>query len=193
MKPCPDAATRLPSHPGRARWLAIVLLVACPVLRLAAAERIVQLKAAVVYNVTKFVNWPSSAFASPDAPLVIATIDQGPLSAELARVVEGRRLGSHKYEVHPLSEVSDFRHLHLLFVGEAPAEQIATSIAALENAPVLIVGDAPPKPGLEATIQLLVVNDKVAFDIDMRRADAAGLQVSAQLLKLARTVRRVGR
>src|SRR5689334_4250328 len=36
-----------------------------------------QVKAAFLYNFTKFVEWPSEAFQYPDSPIVIGTIGDG--------------------------------------------------------------------------------------------------------------------
>src|SRR5437867_180076 len=51
-----------------------------------------QIKAAFLYNFTKFVEWPEPAFADPKSPIVIGVLGPNPFGGELAKAIEGRKV-----------------------------------------------------------------------------------------------------
>ena len=53
-----------------------------------------QVKAAFLYNFTKFVEWPAQHFATEDRPVVIAVLGHNPFGEELEQITRGRRVKS---------------------------------------------------------------------------------------------------
>ena len=51
-----------------------------------------QIKAAFVYNFTKFVEWPATRFAETDSPIVIGVLGENPFGGELDKMVQGRKV-----------------------------------------------------------------------------------------------------
>src|ERR1700694_2609549 len=48
------------------------------------------LKAAFLYNFTKFVEWPPERFANEPSPIVIGVLGRNPFGEELEKIVQGR-------------------------------------------------------------------------------------------------------
>lgn len=143
-----------------------------------------QIKAAFLYNFTKFVEWPPSAFASSDEPIVIGILGTSPVSDELQNVVRGRKVNGRSLVVVPALSRGGEGTVHVLFVA-AGAENI------LESRPgVLTVGESDRFAALGGMITFIADAEKVKFAVNLGAAEQAELKISAQLLKLASTVRR---
>jgi hypothetical protein len=148
-----------------------------------------QIKAAFLYNFAKFIEWPAGCFSDTNAPVVIGVMSQSAVAAALPAVVKDRKINGRPIVVRSVETVEGARGSHLLFVGAAEDRQVDDLLSILAGAPILTVGES------EAFAQRGVINfileaDRCRFDINMEAAEKAGLKVSAQLQKLARTVRR---
>lgn len=151
-----------------------------------------EVKAAFVYNFAKFVEWPRSAFADKDAPLVFCIIGRDPFNGELEHIVDGRSANGRRIVVRDDVSVSDGKACHLAFVPATEDEHVARIVPALHSAPgatILTVGETDKFAAAGGMIRLFLEAERVRFDIDTVSAERAGLKVSSHLLKLARDVR----
>jgi hypothetical protein len=144
------------------------------------------LKGAFVYNVLKFVHWPPQA-VPPDGPLTIAVIARSPvpdLVAALAgKIVDGRAL-----TVTVFADASRMPPAHVVFIASDAAAELRSARRAAEGRPVLTIAEGSGPPPHDAIVTLIVDKARLAFYVNLDEADAQGLQVSANLLSLARRV-----
>jgi len=149
-----------------------------------------QIKAAFLYNFTKFVDWPDSSFADASSPIIIGVLGANPFDGELAKVVEGRKVNGRPLVVKQLGDIQEATGVHVLFMGRTEDQKVAERLATLKGKPILTVGESESFAKGGGMIKFLLEGDKVRFEINVDSADEAGLKISAQLQKLARTVRR---
>jgi uncharacterized protein DUF4154 len=156
----------------------------------AAPGRECEIKAAFLYNFTKFVDWPAQTFANADAPLVIGVLGASPCVQALERLVRDRKVNGRTIVVRPIASAEEAKVTQLLFVGSAQETQFAGLKAAIESLPVLTVGESPRFATLGGAIDFVPQDDKIRFEININAAEHAGLKISAQLQKLAAVVHR---
>jgi hypothetical protein len=109
----------------------------------------------------------------------------GALEALNGKMVEGRRL-----TVITTNKVEELAKCHIFFGSAADSEALRRLIKALGGRPVLIVTDGAANfTQVGAIINLIPVDDKINFEINLGGAQRANLSISSQLLKLAKTVR----
>lgn len=144
-------------------------------------------KAAFIYNFTRFVTWPGSAFSSPTAPFVIAIVGADSTQGALEATVRNKQVDDHGIVVKRL-EWSEIEDCNLLFV---PADESAHAarLSKLKGRPILIVGESSGMLGRGATINLYIDQDRVLFEISRTAAKDTGLTFSSRLLSLARPAR----
>jgi len=147
----------------------------------------VEVKAAFLYNFAKFVEWP------PDATSGMPTINVGVVGNDamgeaLRAVVRDKSIGGKGLVVRKPANLDDLAGLHLLFVGEAEKPRVADILRRLEGATVLTVSDIDRFCLMGGTIELVVENSHVRFDVRLDAAQKSRLKVSSKLLGLARTV-----
>jgi hypothetical protein len=143
-------------------------------------------KAAYLFNFTKFVEWPAGSFTGTSDPLNVCVAGDAAVLRAVEQAIAGERV-----EGRPLKLVTpppaDTAGCHMLYLGRGATDR-ARLIAAAERRPILIVGDAPRILQQGAAIAFLVEERRVRFDIDPAAAARAGLKVSSKLLRVARHV-----
>lgn len=167
----------------------LTLLAFGPAAARAAVPKEYQIKAAFLYNFTKFVDWPADCFATPHDPIVIGVLGANPFGQELTAVVHDRRVNGRGIRVLALDAPPEAAQVHVLFVAPGAETQLAAFFAATPP-PTLTVGESDRFATLGGVIRFTTVGDKVRFEINVGAAERAGLKISAQLQKLATAVHR---
>jgi hypothetical protein len=148
------------------------------------------IKAALLYNVAKYIDWPVTAFSQPDDPIVIGVLGDDPFGETLDRVVQGRVVNGHPIAVRRASGVSELRGAHVVFIS--PTEARAAEVCVvLESFRVLTVSDTLQSAAFVA-VNFAVEGDKIAFAVDLERVSRTGVQISSKLLNFAKAVKRPG-
>jgi hypothetical protein len=149
-----------------------------------------QVKAAFLYNFTKFVEWPASRFPDATSPIVIAVLGRNPFGAELEAIVRERKVNGRGLVVKVIDSADAAASAHLLFVDAGVEDRLVGKMDALQKAGVLLVGESPRFIAAGGIINFTLEADKVRFQINPQAGEQAGLKISAQLLKLAVIVRK---
>lgn len=145
------------------------------------------LRAAFLYNFTRYVEWPESAFAAAPRFQVCVMASEA-LRREVEAILHNEQVRGRLFEVGVPPPGADLKACHLVYFGAQESARAASRLAALRHAPVLTVGEGERFLEQGGVIGFLLVADHVRFDINKRAADEAGLIVSAKLLRVARRV-----
>lgn len=151
-----------------------------------AQEGEIGVKAAFLYNFTKFVEWPSGAFASADQPIMLCTIGAPSLAADVQKVVADRTAQNRAVKVRAASD-SDLGKCQIVFVSESAAGSAGSVIGAAKAAKALTVGETPDFLSQGGMVVFTKQDNKVRFEINEGAAKDAGLKISAKLLSLAKS------
>jgi len=173
---------------GMASWYAAwLLLFSSQTVPAQSAAPEYQVKAAFLYNFAKFVEWPESNFANPDAPLVIGVFGNNPFHGDLRRVVEGKSINGHRVVVQEVSAVTNLKTCDIVFIAASEQADTAQIAAALADAKVLTVTENMKHFGSSGlVINFVTEDDRIRFQINHAAATRAGLVISSKLLSLAR-------
>ncbi len=172
-------------------WLAVSTVLAqapgTPADPVANLDRVV--KAVFLFKFLDYVDYPPGAFRDPTAPYVIGVYGAEDIARELGQAVAGRKVGNRGIEVRRLRKGDPVTGLHLLFVGASDSAQLPAFVRATQGQPVLVVAEDEHGLPAGAAINLVVVGDKVRFDVALDAAERAGIRLSSRLLSVARSVR----
>jgi hypothetical protein len=147
-----------------------------------------EVKAAFLYNFTRFVEWPPEGLRDPGAPFVIAIVGRDPFGAVLDETVAGKTAGGRPIEVRRVPRVEEARDAQIVFVSSAERSNIAAILKELDRPGILTVGDTDGFAMRGGAINFTMQARKVRFEINPAVTEQAGLKVSSQLLKLATLV-----
>lgn len=148
-----------------------------------------QIKAAFLYKFCLYIEWPPTAFVDAESPLRLGVIGAPELAEELVRVVAERKINGRALQVVRLGDDAEPDKLHLLFIARAEQPRLAHWLRQTGSHPLLIVTEAPGGLDQGGMINFALQENRMRFDIGLAAAEQRGLRMSAQLLKVARTVR----
>jgi hypothetical protein len=156
----------------------------------AAAEpaKATQVEAAFVFNFTKFVEWPTSAFADDGAPLVIGILGDDPLTPVIEEMIQGEAAHGRPLRVQRANDAKELLGCHVVFIARSRSEHLAETLRTLSTRPILTVSDVDGFEQAGGMVQFYLEGTKLRFLIDPGAAQAAGLKVSAQLLTVGKVV-----
>lgn len=147
-----------------------------------------QVKAVFLFNFTRFVEWPESAFAATNAPLSIGIVGEDPFKQRLEEVIRGESVRGHRLKIKRLAIEDDLTGCQILFFSRAVKDRLTAAISQVRGRPILTVGDSDGMAERGVMINLPLAKDNVKMEINMRTVQQSGLTISSKLLRLARIV-----
>ena len=147
-----------------------------------------RVKAALLFNFIKYTTWPKSAFDKASDPIKVLVVGVDPFGDVLEKTFEGKTLHGRSIAIERSKELPKELKAHLVFAGELDATNLPKLIAATREKPVLLVGDRPDFAAQGAYLNFYEEGGKVRFEVNLSRKSDTKLELSAELLKLARVV-----
>lgn len=148
------------------------------------AETEAGLKAAFVYNFTKYVTWPAAA-EQQGGSLLLCVVGQPASKALLS--LTGRKVRAFHLDVAELKSDADLSHCHILYVN---SRKSILDLDAFSHRAMLTIGFSETFLSQGGMIQLYQEKRRLRFNINNGRAKQAQLKISAKLLLLAGKVLR---
>jgi hypothetical protein len=170
-------------------FLALALLLLHSPLRAeSAASRDLQIKAAIVYRLARYVAWPETSLREPPASFHLCMLGDGPF-AQALRSAESYKVDEHPIRFMPLDQaVGRIGDCHLLYVSGGAWNASRNVLEDLRSQPVLTISDVPGFVYQGGMVGLVKKQKRIAFEININRATDAGLKINAELLDLATVV-----
>lgn len=147
-----------------------------------------QVKAAMLYNFTKFVEWPVESPGAADRAVTFCILGPNPFGSALEELLEGKLVMGRPTRVHHAAELRELSRCHILFLAGSEERRTPEIVRMLRSASVLTVGDDERFLKLGTVMAFSVREGKVRFTVNTRAAEAIALRISSKLLKLAITV-----
>ncbi len=144
-----------------------------------------ELKAAIVFNLMLFVEWPTDAVAASTVNMVLCVSPMNALNAPL-KALQGRPIRNQLLEVRDLPSGASRAPCHVLYLDAG--DTLRQAAIKTSPTPVLVISDDVEAPSPQAAIVLRHVGGRVGFDVNLEAARQARLQLSSKLLRLARRV-----
>jgi hypothetical protein len=171
-------------------WLIASLMITAGSVRSseAASPNRNQLKAALLYNFAKYVEWPLQSFPTPASPLVMGIIGANELRDELEILLKGRTINGRPFEIRTVGPNDDLSGCHVLYLELPDRRLVAEVLNRTRDLPALSVGEVPQFGEMGGIIELAEVGNRFRFQVQLRNARQRGLTLSSKLLALASSV-----
>lgn len=192
---------RMYSAEGRARpparmALAIVMIALIMIAGPRAAQpqpglinRAPKIKAVYIYKFISYVEWPPTAFANPNAPLVVAVVGADPVNPILQKIAKKKKAGTRPMVFRTISKAAQAKGCHIIFFGDLAKPKLVNDIIAQakkNKSPVLTIGEVPGFVGGGGAIEFFIANNKIRIKLSRGAYKGAGLKISSQLAKIAK-------
>jgi hypothetical protein len=166
-----------------AAWLATAPLAAQRTPEAATEDDI---KAAFLFNFTRFVEWPA---ADTSSPFVICTEAAPGFAAAVDRIVAGESIRGRALKRVTPADPGEARGCQMLFIGRAQSGHADRWISAVRGLPVLVVSESDGAWSHGSQINFVIVDQRVKFDVNVEAAAESRLAISSKLLRVARNVK----
>lgn len=150
-----------------------------------------KIKAAYLYNFTKFIEWPPAAFAQNDAPFVIGVLEHDAAASQpIASTLSGKTTaGGRRIEVRSARAASELAGCQIVFIARSAAADLPVALEQFRAQSTLLVGETTGFAQSGGVVNFVVANDVVRLEINPQRANRAGLRLSGALASVALLVR----
>lgn len=134
------------------------------------------LKAAITYNIIRYVEFPGKPAAQPIQLCVLADAD----GARQIAALRGQRAGSRTIALRQIDS-GGANGCDAIYMGKADAAQIAR----LTQRGTLTLGDGRAFVSGGGMVGLVRTGNQIRFEVNLRSAREAGVVISSRLLRLA--------
>jgi hypothetical protein len=143
------------------------------------------IKAKIVLLMKSLWTWPADAAPAEGAPLKIGVLGEDPFQQGDVNHLDKNAVGL-KVVVLRFPTLDKYQPCHILVVSRAADLQAA--LAKTQGQKVLVIAQSPGAAQQGAVMNLVVVQNKVKMEINLRAAKNAGLTPNPGLLRIAEPV-----
>ncbi|MCV2354947.1 YfiR family protein [Paucibacter sp. B2R-40] len=178
---------------GLRRGLGVLLsagLCCCPVLPAAAAPEAqagyseYRLKAAFLYRISQFVEWPQPAAGGADSAFTICVLGSNPFGESL-RELATRQHGNRPIALQYPASAREARACQIVYLDAAAKKTVTELASSLADLPVLTVSAAEQFVDYGGGVGFILEGGKLRMEINIEVLRRANLRPSAKLLEVA--------
>jgi hypothetical protein len=146
-----------------------------------------QVTAAMLFNITKFVEWPSDSFAA-NSQLSICIAGTNPFNSS-SYTYQDKISKGKTIKIRSISGPQEVQGCHLLFIDQTEQAAMPAYLQQTSGLPILTASNIVQFASNHGIIGLFRQDDRLRFEINHDEARRSRLMISSNLLKLARIVR----
>jgi hypothetical protein len=152
---------------------------------LAVDPRELTIKAAYLFRLSLFVDWPAEKLSPAGFDNIRFCIADGKETAEtIKNVLAGKTINRHAIETVEVKPKAELKSCHLLYITKnTKAEDLL--LQTVSDYPVLTVGETGEFYSQGGMVLLFEKANRIFFAINRQAADRARVKFGAQLLNLA--------
>jgi len=143
-----------------------------------------EVKAAFLYNFTRFVAWPELESAPGGTPLNLCIFGTDPFG-DLLDPIRERKSQGRELELQYPNELSGINDCQVLFISESQQRGLSGVLEIARKHRVLTVSDMPEFVNRGGMIGYVKQGNVIRFEINLKAATDAGLTINSRLLELA--------
>lgn len=136
--------------------------------------------AALNYNFAKYADWPGEDEDESIRLCFFTDNFQNSFS-----VLQGKLVFDKPVKVSQLNSVKEASDCHLVYIDRSERELLQRLFVYLQGKPILTVSDISGFVDDGGMIEILKVNNKFRFKVNLTQIQASKLKMSSQVLKLA--------
>jgi hypothetical protein len=176
-----------------ADWLALALLALSAGVTPANAapspmSREYDLKAAFLFNLAQFVDWPASVFPDPSTPITIAILGEDPFGDSLDQIVANETAHDRPIVVRRFRSVEDLGDCQILFISPSLSANWKRLASKLDRRSILTVGETKDFAVHSGIVGFELKQRRLRLRINLEAATARGLTISSKLMRQAEIV-----
>lgn len=145
-----------------------------------------EVKAAFLYNIGKFIEWPERRGENKEY-LIVGILGHDCFEGKL-EMLRGKKIRGRKIVIRKISSVNGAKNCDILFISSSEKTRIDLILRELANKPVLTVGDTDSFAEKGVMVNFYIENERIRFAINNEAARRADVRIHSNLLTLGRII-----
>jgi hypothetical protein len=147
-----------------------------------------EVKATLIVKLLRFATWPEFETEEEGDPVYIGVLGEDPFGNYLDDAIKGKQVDGHPVRIRRSEDVIELLQCRALFIANSERESLESVLETLGGEPIITLGDHTDFARRGVMINLVLKDRKVSFEINYGAIRESGLDIDAQLLKLATLV-----
>jgi len=143
------------------------------------------LKAAFIYNFTRFIEWDT---LNNRGEFIIGVINSSPITVALEDLARTKTVNNKKIIIRHFYTAEEISECNILFISENSKISLREILDKTKSKNTLTISEQEGYAKQGTAINFIIVNSKLKFEANTKAINSAGLTASSQLLKLAEIV-----
>jgi hypothetical protein len=144
-------------------------------------------KAVFLYRFADYVTWPASSIDNPQFTIAVLGADN--VAEQLKEYLREHPVQGRPARVASIKGIGQLSDAQMLYIGPGFTGKLSVLIDALKDRPVLVVTDQPGALEQGSTVNFLIEQQRVRFEISTAAAKRSGLLIGSGLLAVAERVK----
>lgn len=144
-----------------------------------------QTKAKLIRNLMSYVRWPRE----DGRPRVLGVLGASPFEDYLNDLPRGRGV---QIRLMFFRTLKGLEGCDAVFICDSEADRLPEVLRALQGRPVLTLGDSPGFARRGVMINLVLADERVGLEVNLRAARQAGLEISSAVLSRSKVFEQEG-
>lgn len=159
--------------------LAALLAAATPAWVRGADDPADELKAAVVLSFIRYTEWPSTIGDT----VTVGVLGRPAFAQLLGRTLEGRSAGTRHVRVIEPRTPAEAANCQVLYLATGRPAEFRPFVTAASGSHVLTIGEADRFLEAGGAVNLMIVDGRMSFEVDLPAVGRMGLNISSKLLR----------
>lgn len=136
----------------------------------------------MVFNFTRYVQWPESGSSNE---FVIGVIGNTDVFATLNTWYGGKSKGSQKYVIKKFNSANEVSDCQVLFIDKTKSAEFDAITTKVKGKNTLLITDKNGLGEKGSSINFKTVDNKLKFELNQKAIEASNLKVSSSLSSMA--------
>ena len=167
----------------RNKWILYTFLVLCGIFSTSFKFVVPDYKfhSVYVYNFTKYIQWPTN-----NINFTINILDnEHKVFESFKMMADAKSSENKKYVVNKFNNVSELTDCDILFIPSGSSNKAEEAINKFKDKHTLVITEKPGLITSGSSINFVIQDSKLKFEINKSALEKAGLKVSSQLMQMA--------
>jgi YfiR/HmsC-like len=137
-------------------------------------------KAAVVFSLMNFTEWPEGA---RQGPLILGVYGRPSFASLMTQTVKGKTVNGRPLQVVEIESTDAIPPCHAVVFAGGNRKEMEHVLAAMRKAQILTIGETDQFLDLGGAVNLFLADDRISFEVSLNALEQSGLAISSKLLR----------
>ncbi len=143
-----------------------------------------EIKSALIYKLSFFMEWPATAYANENSPIILYILGKDPFGARIEKTIKNTTVNGRPILVKRAQELDALEKCHILFIAESEKGHLEEIFSHVQAWNVLTVSEFQGFANAGGGINFFQENNTIRFEVNVAAIRRVHLRIDSQVLEL---------